>query len=486
MLHMRAMLSRKAMLLLLVGAVLCMVSISTPAQTWSKGEVFAGIANGQYNVYTNTGTLVQTLTDNAHSGYTTGCRFNNDLTKLYTTNFSQDLVEIYDGNAPHNLLSTIDTSSAGSSNESLVFDKSGNFYVGHADGAHGIIKYSASGTALATFFPATEDRGTDWIDLAADQKTLFYTSEGLHVKRFDVSANTQLPDFATVSNTAYAIRLLPPYDGSTGLLVAATSEILRLDKNGVVLQTYNVAGSGLWFSLNLDPNGTSFWSGDLDTGKLYRFNISTGAVEVGPIDTTSATGGTLGGVCVRGELSSTADTTPPVVTLTNIITGPPKQVQITSYDTQSGLGSIVVTNCTNCTATTQAFTVGTNNKVVTTATKTNQSLGSTIQLKVTDVAGNVTLYDPVDVNIESSSKPSTHTVAISAAEHILLIANGTPGIEKLYLNINGRPLHPIKLDDGQGLRLDLMRYLSPLAQNKVTIRSTGASGATAWLVFTQP
>ncbi|MDX1670055.1 MAG: hypothetical protein R3194_11600, partial [Limnobacter sp.] len=36
------------------------------------------------------------------------------------------------------------------------------------------------------FDVATDDRGSDWIDLAADQCTMYYTSEGTLVKRFDV------------------------------------------------------------------------------------------------------------------------------------------------------------------------------------------------------------------------------------------------------------------------------------------------------------
>ena len=36
----------------------------------------------------------------------------------------------------------------------------------------------------------------------------------------------------------------------------------------------NVA-NGLWFALNLDPDGTSFWSGDGSTGEIAQFRIPT-------------------------------------------------------------------------------------------------------------------------------------------------------------------------------------------------------------------
>lgn len=475
---------------LIAGAIVSSACLTAVAQTWVTGDVFAGVGNGQYNVYTNTGTFKQTITDSFNNGYTTGCSFTNDLSKLYTTNFSNDTVFVFDGTgATHSILKQIDTSSAGASNESLVFDKSGNWYVGHADGARGIIKFSASDVSQATYFPETEDRGTDWLDLAADQKTVFYTSEGPHVKRFNVSTDTQLADFSSaLPQSAYAHRLLPPYDGSGGLLVADTSAILRLDRTGKVIQTYTVAGAQAWFSLNLDPNGTSFWAGDLGTNYLYRFNIASGSVEVGPINTTSKNGLSLGGVCVRGELTSSgggADKTPPVVTLQSVISGPPKQVLLATHDTQSGLKSITVLDCTNCTASTANFTVGTNSNVITTSTKTNQSESSTIKLRAVDVAGNVTVFDPVDFEIQDGGRQRSHTVSISPAEHTIKIANGTPGARWMEIEVNEQVLPPVSLRDGQEKSIDIQRYLSPSARNEVTVTAFGPRGGTSWIVITQ-
>jgi hypothetical protein len=84
-----------------------------------------------------------------------------------------------------------------------------------------VIEYDSTGTQVAVFSPQAEDRGTDWIELAADQKTLFYTSEGTHVKRYDLSTSTQLTDFASVPGTSYALRLLAPFDGMAGFSLPA-------------------------------------------------------------------------------------------------------------------------------------------------------------------------------------------------------------------------------------------------------------------------
>src|SRR5439155_9788575 len=59
-------------------------------------------------------------------------------------------------------------------------------------------------------------------------------------------------------------------------------------------------GESSWFALNLDPDGTSFWSGSSATNNVYRFNIATGAKELGPINIGPRPAELLG-ICVKGE-----------------------------------------------------------------------------------------------------------------------------------------------------------------------------------------
>jgi cysteine-rich repeat protein len=243
--------------------------------------------------------MKETIVNGVVGGTATGCAFNNDGSKLYTTTFDASKVVVFDAKDPHSVLQTIDTS-PGNGTESIVFDAVGNFYVGHADGDKNIRKFDAAGTLLAAYSAATEERGTDWIDLANDQCTLYYTSEGSSVKRFNVCTNKQLSDFATGLVEAYALRLLPPGDGSGGLLVADSENVKRLDSSGSVIKKYDANGEDDWFALNLDPDGASFWSGGLSTGNFYRFSIETGAQLAGPI----VTGGELDGLCLLGEITS--------------------------------------------------------------------------------------------------------------------------------------------------------------------------------------
>ncbi|MDX6668318.1 MAG: hypothetical protein QOK04_1698 [Solirubrobacteraceae bacterium] len=272
---------------------------SAVASTWNIGDVFVGVNNGQYNVYDNSGTFKETIDQGNNARFTTGCAFDAN-SDLYTTNFSGGQVIKFSGTDPHSVLQTI---AATNGAEDVVFDQAGNFYVSAARGADVIHKYNAAGTFVTDY--ATGE--SDWLDLAANQTTMFFTGEsGGRIQRFDLAGNAALTDFATVAATAYALRLLPPGDGSGGLLVADSADIKRLDGSGSVVQTYDATGQNNWFALNLDPNGTSFWSGDLSTGNFYRFNIATGALEVGPI-----AAGASSGICVKGEHTAAVPPPPP-------------------------------------------------------------------------------------------------------------------------------------------------------------------------------
>jgi sugar lactone lactonase YvrE len=220
----------------------------------------------------STGALVRTLDTGEGAGtFTTGLALDSAGT-LYVTDFNANDVSHLNGDGT--LFGSFG-SGYNTDPESIVFDSSGNAYVGQADGSHSVLKFSSSGALLASFSPAIEDRGTDWIDLAPDQCTLYYTSEDLSVKRFDVCSNSQLSDFATgLPAIGYAVKVLP----GGGALVADTDAILRLDASGNIVQQYGTGESGVWFSLALDPGGTAFWAGDSVTGDVKKFDLSSGSI----------------------------------------------------------------------------------------------------------------------------------------------------------------------------------------------------------------
>jgi hypothetical protein len=246
---------------------------TTQPPAFAPGDIFVSVGNGQVQWRGADMSLVKTLDDGTNSFETTGLAFDS-AGNLYVTDWNASTVSEFDRFG--NLVGTFG-SGYNAHPESMLFDSAGNAYVGQSDGTADVLKFDALGTPLASYDVATENRGSDWIDLAPDQCTLYYTSEGTHVKRFNVCTNTQLSDFASglPGTDAYAIRLLP----GGGALVADQDRIVHLDGSGLVVQTYNVPDeSHFWFSLNLAGDGISFWAGDPYTGDVVRFDIASGAV----------------------------------------------------------------------------------------------------------------------------------------------------------------------------------------------------------------
>ncbi len=172
----------------------------------------------------------------------------------YSTGPTVDRLSWLDGST----VGTFGSSYVGQGPETIVFDKAGNGYVGLTFGE--IRKFNEAGTLLYVFSPLAVDAlGEIHIDLAADQKTLFYTAAGRTIFRLDVSTHTQLANFASLAaGTQLAeLRILP----GGGVLVAAGDQILRLNSAGNVIEAYDVPGESQWFSLTLDVDGMSFWSG---------------------------------------------------------------------------------------------------------------------------------------------------------------------------------------------------------------------------------
>ena len=256
--------------------------LAVPPVPYATGDVFVG-GFGHVDQFSPSGVLKDTL-DTMTGGYpfeVTGMCFD-ALGNLRVTDYGRNQMSLFDNSG--NLL---ESSWGGPFNfhpESCAVDMSGNIYVGQSDGLQQILKFSPAGTLLGGFSAAGQNRGTDWIDIAADQCTVYYTSEGSSVKTFDVCANVQGPDFATglgeVAKPCFALRIRP----NSEVIVACTTKVYRLNSSGMVLQTYpNPAGRGVLYAMNLDPDGASFWTAVrfdiLGTSDLiYRIDITTGTI----------------------------------------------------------------------------------------------------------------------------------------------------------------------------------------------------------------
>jgi hypothetical protein len=191
--------------------------------------------------------------------------------------------------------------------ESCVFDHAGNVYIGQAGASSSpddqvpVLKFDRYGTRLDTLVLPTGPRGTDWIDLAGDDCTLYYTSEDTDVRRYNTCTHTVLPPFATglTPPYCYALRVRPNRE----LMVACQEAVHRLSPLGVNLHTYTrtsigeTDATGL-FAMNLDPDGTSFWTAGANSGNVYHVDIASGAV----LGSFNSGAGGVAGLAVYDEL----------------------------------------------------------------------------------------------------------------------------------------------------------------------------------------
>ncbi len=246
-----------------------MVAASLKGEPFQNGDVFVALVDGQIVQASKDGQIRGVLNTEAR-GALTGMCF--DVEKnLYVTNFQDGTMSKFDQNG--RLIIRRWGGPFATKPESCVVDAAGNIYTGETDGENRIHKFNSDGGLLDSFSPRVEDRGVDWIDLATDQCTMYYTSEGKTVMRYDVCRGRQLKDFVQdLSPPCFALRLRENGE----VLVTCARRIYRLGRDGTKLQDYAYLGDRTLLALSLDPDGIHFWTGSI-SGDVYKVHIETGS-----------------------------------------------------------------------------------------------------------------------------------------------------------------------------------------------------------------
>ena len=247
--------------------------------TFAPGDVFVSLEPGPVQWRRPDGTLVRTLLG-AVPGLAEGMGFDASG-NLYVTRWRLNSNPGATGNTTEvfNVFGQ-PSGTYGSGYDcdphAIVFGPAGTGYVGQAGCTGSILKF-VPGQPPVQLNVAPDNAGAFWIDLAADGCTIFYTSWGPNVKRYDGCARVQRSNFnkaALPGGEAHDLRVLP--DG--GVLVSSGNVIARLNASGVLVQTYSVGGEFRpWTGLDLVGDGT-FWVGNYESSNVYRFDLATGAV----------------------------------------------------------------------------------------------------------------------------------------------------------------------------------------------------------------
>lgn len=128
-----------------------------------------------------------------------------------------------------------------------------------------------------------------------------------------------------------------------------------------------------------------------------------------------------GDAAVRGGVAGSgvapADTTPPSCSEVGI-TGPPSGFTITVRDLQSGISLIQLPTVTNANVVVPSFTIGTTGPVVITATKVSEASPIIVEVRITDVSGNVNTCRFSDALADLEITKSASPTAITAGQAI--------------------------------------------------------------------
>jgi hypothetical protein len=154
---------------------------------------------------------------------------------------------------------------------------------------------------------------------------------------------------------------------------------------------------------------------------------------------------------------------------------------VTIQDTGTGLATIEVTQQQNATVNVPNFPLGDQDPVLVTASKQTPGMPSEVELRITDVSGNVTFCDPVlTLQVRDSGKPVDETLnGLSATEHLVTIANGNPGLKSLRVTVNGQQLMVAGLKDGETRTLDVSSAMHPGNGNVIVLTPQGKPGGSA-------
>jgi Bacterial Ig-like domain (group 1) len=148
-------------------------------------------------------------------------------------------------------------------------------------------------------------------------------------------------------------------------------------------------------------------------------------------------------------------------------------------DSQVGLKSIRITTQTNMNVIVPVFTPGSREAQVIRATQINPALSTVLALEVTNTNGETLACDPAaTIAIREKGRPVSETFYnVLHDEGTLRLTNGTPGLKRLEVIVNGVLFVLENLVDGEIRYLNILSALKPSDDNVITVKANGVTGA---------
>jgi hypothetical protein len=149
---------------------------------------------------------------------------------------------------------------------------------------------------------------------------------------------------------------------------------------------------------------------------------------------------------------------PPACEGAALLPGPPAQLRVLVH-ADRGLASLATTEASNASVALPSFPPGSTDTFLVTATKFDQSAGSTFTIRATD------------------------QTAASTESHVT-ITNGTPGVDRVRLVVNGHPFQVTGLNDRQQRTVDVSSAMRKGSDNTILVVAQGPRNSSAVVIVT--
>jgi hypothetical protein len=219
-----------------------------------------------------------------------------------------------------------------------------------------------------------------------------------------VAANIKVEalDLGDLDGAGQATRITAATNGnlftgvSTSSIVTTITSAINAAISTYHFVTLDTSGVPPGLAVSLNPTGyTSLFT--RASARTFPFDLSFVGAAPGTYTFTVPVLVDGGQVATESDtiIVSSPTKTPPTCALTAVISGPPKQLQITVQDADNGIANITVVEASNTGISIPDYTMGDKTPKVVVATKINQTQGASVTLQITDTNGAVTNCDPV-------------------------------------------------------------------------------------------
>jgi hypothetical protein len=275
---------------------------------------------------------------------------------------------------------------------------------------------------------------------------------------FNVTVSNLDPTITAVTNTG------PIYEGQS-----ATIAIEATDPAG--------AADPLEYEFDCDNDGTFEVGPQPSSSTACSFTLP-GTHHV-PVRVSDGDGGQALG---STDVVVLDDATAPSCKLTAFTNS---YIQVTVRDLETGLASITIDKAVNTSVTWPAFTPGTADPLVVTSTKVDLTKSAQTQITVFDLGGNKVTCDPIDyMVIRDAGKPETVThTDVPEAEGVVTLTNGTPGVKRVEIVVNGQEFVVNALTDGEVVTVDVSSAMQPGDTNTVSITARGGTASSVHVLI---